>query len=79
MEVRLVCRLQPKVHWVPEIYYKFGTLSRVVWFVKGGLVWFLSPNWRCGTAIRGKDYGRGFLEKEAFLRVCVTSRVFWGI
>eukprot|EP00913_Durusdinium_trenchii_P026333 g24709.t1 len=36
VEVRLVCRLQPKVHWVPEIYYKFG-----------------------------KDYGRGFLEKEA--------------
>merc|ERR1712150_304385 len=35
-EVRLLCRLQPKVHWVPEIYYKFG-----------------------------KDYGRGFLEKEA--------------
>ena len=27
MEVRLVCRLQPKVHWVPEIYYKFGTLE----------------------------------------------------
>ena len=24
VEVRLVCRLQPKVHWVPEIYYKFG-------------------------------------------------------
>jgi hypothetical protein len=36
VEVRLLCRLQPKVHWVPEIYYKFG-----------------------------KDYGRGFLEKEA--------------
>ncbi|CAJ1401310.1 unnamed protein product [Effrenium voratum] len=36
VEVRLVCRMQPKVHWVPEIYYKFG-----------------------------KDYGRGFLEKEA--------------
>eukprot|EP00929_Paragymnodinium_shiwhaense_P116012 TRINITY_DN85247_c0_g1_i1.p1 TRINITY_DN85247_c0_g1~~TRINITY_DN85247_c0_g1_i1.p1 ORF type:complete len:207 (+),score=40.14 TRINITY_DN85247_c0_g1_i1:172-792(+) len=36
VEVRVVCRLQPKVHWVPEIYYKFG-----------------------------KDYGRGFLEKEA--------------
>merc|ERR1712187_356154 len=35
VEVRLLCRLQPKVHWVPEIYYKFG-----------------------------KDYGRGFLEKE---------------
>mmetsp|Transcript_77143 Transcript_77143/g.136128 ORF Transcript_77143/g.136128 Transcript_77143/m.136128 type:complete len:199 (-) Transcript_77143:86-682(-) len=36
VEVRLLCRLQPKVHWTPEIYYKFG-----------------------------KDYGRGFLEKEA--------------
>merc|ERR1712217_353420 len=36
VEVRLLCRLQPKVHWVPGIYYKFG-----------------------------KDYGRGFLEKEA--------------
>ncbi|CAE8643063.1 unnamed protein product [Polarella glacialis] len=36
VEVRLLCRLQPRVHWVPEIYYKFG-----------------------------KDYGRGFLEKEA--------------
>merc|ERR1719356_2270712 len=36
VEVRLLCRLQPKVHWVPEIYYKFG-----------------------------KDYGRGFLEREA--------------
>merc|ERR1712113_1125424 len=36
VEVRLLCRSQPKVHWVPEIYYKFG-----------------------------KDYGRGFLEKEA--------------
>ncbi|CAK0814929.1 unnamed protein product [Prorocentrum cordatum] len=24
VEVRLLCRLQPKVHWVPEIYYKFG-------------------------------------------------------
>merc|ERR1712137_374777 len=24
IEVRLLCRLQPKVHWVPEIYYKFG-------------------------------------------------------
>mmetsp|Transcript_137422 Transcript_137422/g.293684 ORF Transcript_137422/g.293684 Transcript_137422/m.293684 type:complete len:214 (-) Transcript_137422:57-698(-) len=36
IEVRLLCRLQPKVHWVPEIYYKFG-----------------------------KDYGRGFLEREA--------------
>merc|ERR1712151_1268519 len=36
VEVRLLCRMQPKVHWVPEIYYKFG-----------------------------KDYGRGFLEKEA--------------
>jgi len=36
VEVRVLCRLQPKVHWVPEIYCKFG-----------------------------KDYGRGFLEKEA--------------
>merc|ERR1712083_1113408 len=36
VEVRLLCRLQPRVHWVPEIYYKFG-----------------------------KDYGRGFLEREA--------------
>jgi len=36
VEVRLLCRLQPKVHWIPEIYYKFG-----------------------------KDYGRGFLEREA--------------
>jgi len=24
IEVRLLCRLQPKVHWVPEIYWKFG-------------------------------------------------------
>jgi len=24
VEVRLLCRLQPKVHWIPEIYYKFG-------------------------------------------------------
>eukprot|EP00403_Amphidinium_massartii_P018846 CAMPEP_0178426860 /NCGR_PEP_ID=MMETSP0689_2-20121128/29448_1 /TAXON_ID=160604 /ORGANISM="Amphidinium massartii, Strain CS-259" /LENGTH=193 /DNA_ID=CAMNT_0020048551 /DNA_START=21 /DNA_END=599 /DNA_ORIENTATION=+ len=36
VEVRLICRLQPKVHWVPELYVKFG-----------------------------KDYGKGFLEKEA--------------
>merc|ERR1711953_759163 len=36
VEVRLLCRLQPKVHWAPEIYTKFG-----------------------------KDYGRGFLEREA--------------
>mmetsp|Transcript_10554 Transcript_10554/g.19427 ORF Transcript_10554/g.19427 Transcript_10554/m.19427 type:complete len:199 (+) Transcript_10554:108-704(+) len=36
VEVRLLCRLQPKVHWVPEIYMSFG-----------------------------KDYGRGFLEREA--------------
>merc|ERR1719356_2374887 len=40
VEVRLLCRLQPKVHWVPEIYLKFG-----------------------------KDYGRGFLEKEASLDI----------
>mmetsp|Transcript_107845 Transcript_107845/g.305086 ORF Transcript_107845/g.305086 Transcript_107845/m.305086 type:complete len:199 (+) Transcript_107845:3-599(+) len=40
VEVRLLCRLQPKVHWVPEIYYKFG-----------------------------KDYGRGFLEKEAVVDI----------
>eukprot|EP00747_Dinoflagellata_sp_TGD_P167685 gnl/TRDRNA2_/TRDRNA2_192522_c0_seq1.p1 gnl/TRDRNA2_/TRDRNA2_192522_c0~~gnl/TRDRNA2_/TRDRNA2_192522_c0_seq1.p1 ORF type:complete len:219 (-),score=50.15 gnl/TRDRNA2_/TRDRNA2_192522_c0_seq1:152-748(-) len=40
IEVRLLCRLQPKVHWVPEIYYKFG-----------------------------KDYGRGFLEKEATIDI----------
>merc|ERR1712151_752184 len=24
VEVRLLCRLQPKVHWGPEIYLKFG-------------------------------------------------------
>mmetsp|Transcript_84887 Transcript_84887/g.177441 ORF Transcript_84887/g.177441 Transcript_84887/m.177441 type:complete len:199 (-) Transcript_84887:68-664(-) len=24
VEVRFLCRLQPKVHWVPEIYLKFG-------------------------------------------------------
>merc|ERR1712113_1064846 len=40
VEVRLLCRSQPKVHWVPEIYYKFG-----------------------------KDYGRGFLEKEASIDI----------
>ncbi|CAE7374759.1 unnamed protein product [Symbiodinium pilosum] len=49
VEVRLVCRLQPKVHWVPEIYYKFG-----------------------------KDYGRGFLEKEASVDISevVKQRTF---
>ncbi|CAE7900154.1 unnamed protein product [Symbiodinium microadriaticum] len=49
VEVRLVCRLQPKVHWIPEIYYKFG-----------------------------KDYGRGFLEKEASVDISevVKTRTF---
>merc|ERR1711957_1037397 len=49
VEVRLVCRMQPKVHWVPEIYYKFG-----------------------------KDYGRGFLEKEATVDIAevVKSHTF---
>ncbi len=36
VEVRVLTRLQPKIHWIPEIYRNFG-----------------------------KDYGRGFLEKEA--------------
>ena len=71
MEVRLVCRLQPKVHWVPEIYYKFGTLEKPCGF--HGLVCQAARRNSCHhdsvdvvTSIRGKDYGRGFLEKEAF-------------
>eukprot|EP00440_Ansanella_granifera_P074414 gb/GFBE01080753.1/.p1 GENE.gb/GFBE01080753.1/~~gb/GFBE01080753.1/.p1 ORF type:complete len:200 (+),score=49.73 gb/GFBE01080753.1/:1-600(+) len=47
VEVRLLCRLQPKVHWVPEIYYKFG-----------------------------KDYGRGFLEKEASVDVAEVVKKY---
>lgn len=35
VEVRVLTRMQPKIHWIPEIYRNFG-----------------------------KDYGRGFLEKE---------------
>lgn len=45
VEVRLLCRLQPKVHWAPETYMKFG-----------------------------KDYGRGFLEKEATVDIAEVVR-----
>eukprot|EP00971_Amphidinium_carterae_P217632 4320105-Amphidinium_carterae.1 len=47
VEVRLICRLQPKVHWVPEIYVKFG-----------------------------KDYGKGFLEKEAHVDICEVCKQY---
>merc|ERR1719174_1782150 len=47
VEVRLLCRLQPKVHWVPEIYTKFG-----------------------------KDYGRGFLEREATVDIADIVRMY---
>ncbi|KAF4750528.1 hypothetical protein FOZ62_012358 [Perkinsus olseni] len=40
VEIRMLCSISAKVHWMPEIYYKFG-----------------------------KDFGRGFLEREATIDV----------